>query len=355
MKVLITGNMGYIGPMVVQHLRQSRPEATLLGFDIGYFAGCLTGARLLPECRLDSQFFGDVRNFPASLLQGVDAIVYLAAISNDPMGNVFEAVTLDINYRAAIDLAKKAKTQGVRSFVFASSCSVYGYAAEGARHEESSVDPLTAYARSKVYAERDLAPLADSNFNITCLRFATACGMSDRLRLDLVVNDFVASAVAAKKITILSDGTPWRPIVHIEDIGRAFLAVLHAPLDLIWNEAFNVGRSEENYRISELAEIAQETVPGCRIEYAKDAGPDKRCYRVDCSKLARTLPEFKPQWDARRGAQQLYEAYQRFGLHLEDFEGPSYKRIDHIKQLMSTGRLDASLCWREREVAVALA
>jgi len=221
MRILVTGNMGYIGPGVVRQLRASHPTAFLQGFDTGYFAPCLTTSRVLPECRLDAQHFGDVREFPDELLQGVTAIVYLAAISNDPMGNAYESVTLDINYKAAIELAKKAKKAGVSSFVFASSCSVYGYAEDGARTENSPLDPLTAYARSKVFAERDLKPLASPEFRISCLRFATACGMSDRLRLDLVVNDFVASAIAAKKITILSDGTPWRPLIHVRDMARA--------------------------------------------------------------------------------------------------------------------------------------
>lgn len=221
MKILITGNMGYIGPTVVKRLKASYPNATLIGLDMGYFATCLTASRYLPECRVHAQVFTDVRSIDKELLSGVDAVVYLAAISNDPMGASFEEITLDVNHRAAIALAEQARAAGAKSFVFASSCSVYGFAEGGAKTEESEVNPLTAYAKSKVGAEKDLAALASQNFAVTCLRFATACGMSERLRLDLVLNDFVASAVTAKKITILSDGTPWRPLIHIRDMARA--------------------------------------------------------------------------------------------------------------------------------------
>ena len=221
MKILITGNMGYVGPILVRRLRDSYPDADLIGLDMGYFGNCLSSTGILPECRVNRQHFADVRNFPAALLSGVDAVVYLAALSNDPLGHAFEEATLDINYRSCVRAAKMAKEAGVKSFVFASSCSVYGSAEDGARTEASPVNPLTAYAKSKVWTERDLAPLADGRFKVTCLRFATACGMSDRLRLDLVLNDFVAGAVASKKISILSDGTPWRPLIHVKDMARA--------------------------------------------------------------------------------------------------------------------------------------
>jgi nucleoside-diphosphate-sugar epimerase len=203
--------------------------------------------------------------------------------------------------------------------------------------------------------ERDVSAMADDSFSPTFLRNATAFGVSPRLRFDLVLNNLVAWAYATGRVFIKSDGTPWRPIVHIEDISRAFIAVLHAPRNVVHNEAFNVGRNEDNYRIRELADIVKETVPGCVIEYAKDAGPDKRCYRVDCSKIQRVLPDFAPQWDARKGARELYDAYQRIGLKLDDFEGPRYKRIDHIKLLISNGRLDDSLRWKVSESASSLA
>lgn len=222
MKILITGNMGYIGPRVVQRFQQSYPQAILVGLDAGYFAHCLTNAHVLPECRADIQYFSDVRRLPPEAISEVDAIVHLAAISNDPMGNIFEEVTFDINHRASVDLAKEAKRNGVKAFIFASSCSMYGLADDTPRKESSPLNPLTAYAKSKSYTEVELQKLADKHFKVTSLRFATACGMSERLRLDLVVNDFVACAVTSKNITILSDGTPWRPLIHVKDMARAF-------------------------------------------------------------------------------------------------------------------------------------
>jgi nucleoside-diphosphate-sugar epimerase len=212
--------------------------------------------------------------------------------------------------------------------------------------EKAAFNPVTPYGHAKLLAEQDVAQLADADFSPTFLRNATAYGVSPRLRFDLVLNNLVALAFTTGRVFVKSDGTPWRPIVHIEDIARAFIAVLHAPREVVHNQAFNIGHNDENYRIRELADIVEETVPGCRIEYAKDAGPDKRCYRVDCSKAARMLPEFKPQWTARRGAQELYQAYKTVGLCLEDFEGPRYKRIAHIQQLLSSDRLDESLRWK---------
>src|SRR5258706_9398787 len=248
MKILITGNMGYVGPSVLKRLRRSYPQATLTGLDKGYFAHCLTNADVLPECRADIQFFADVRRLPREALQSVDAVVHLAAISNDPMGNTFEAVTYDINLRASIELAKLAKAAGAKTFVFASSCSMYGLADDTPRKETSALNPLTAYAKSKVLTEVELQKLADTTFTVTCLRFATACGMSDRLRLDLVVNDFVACAVTSKKITILSDGTPWRPLIHVNDMARAFDWAIgrgKGPFDFL---AVNVGSNTLDYQ-----------------------------------------------------------------------------------------------------------
>jgi nucleoside-diphosphate-sugar epimerase len=242
-----------------------------------------------------------------------------------------------------VKLAKLAKHAGVRRFVFSSSCSLYGSAGDELVTEEAEFNPVTPYGQSKVLAERDIAKLADRNFSPTFLRNATAYGVSPRLRFDIVLNNLVAWACTTKRIFLKSDGTPWRPIVHVEDICRAFVAVLNAPSQLVHNRAFNVGRTQENYRIRKLAEIVKETVPGCVIEYAPDAGPDKRCYRVDFSLIEKTLPSFQPQWDARKGAQQLYETYTRVGLDVEDFEGPRYNRIDHIRKLLSTGQLDQTL------------
>jgi len=298
MKILITGNMGYIGPSVVRQLRATNPGARLVGFDIGYFAHCLTGPSALPERQLDEQVFGDVRDVPNAVLEGVDAVIYLAAISNDPMGNAHETVTLDINHRAAVELAKRAKVAGAKSYVFASSCSVYGYAEDGARRESSPVDPLTAYARSKVGAERDLALLADADFKVTCLRFATACGMSDRLRLDLVVNDFVASAIAARKITILSDGTPWRPLIHVRDMARALdWAVGRETANGGAFLVVNTGSDSWNYQVKGLAEAVSAIIPGIEVSINTAAAPDKRSYKVDFSLFRKLAPNHQPQYD----------------------------------------------------------
>ena len=249
MKILITGNMGYVGPSVLQRLRQSYPQATLIGLDKGYFAHCLTNADILPECRADIQYFADVRQLRPETLQGVDAVVHLAAISNDPMGKTYEEITFDINFRASVELAKQAKSAGVKTFIFASSCSMYGLADDTPRKETSPLNPLTAYAKSKVHTEVGLQKLADKNFTVTCLRFATACGMSDRLRLDLVLNDFVACAVTSKNISILSDGTPWRPLIHVKDMARAFDWATRrgsAHGDFL---AVNVGSNTWNYQV----------------------------------------------------------------------------------------------------------
>jgi nucleoside-diphosphate-sugar epimerase len=280
-------------------------------------------------------------------VEGYEAVIHLAALSNDPLGNLDPALTYEINHVASVRLARMAKQAGVQRFLFSSSCSTYGAAGDDILTEEATFNPVTPYGRSKVLVEQDVSALADSNFSPTFLRNATAYGVSPRLRFDVVLNNLVAWAYATGMIYLKSDGTPWRPIVHVEDIARASIAVLNAPRELVHNQAFNVGINEENYQIRDLAEIVRETVPNCNIEYAPDAGPDKRTYRVDFSKLARVLPEFRPQWNARRGVEELYAAYQRVGLRLEEFEGPRYKRIDHIKQLLSEGRLDASLRWIE--------
>jgi len=346
MRILVTGNMGYIGPGVVRQLRASHPTAFLQGFDTGYFAPCLTTSRVLPECRLDAQHFGDVREFPDELLQGVTAIVYLAAISNDPMGNAYESVTLDINYKAAIELAKKAKKAGVSSFVFASSCSVYGYAEDGARTENSPLDPLTAYARSKVFAERDLKPLASPDFRISCLRFATACGMSDRLRLDLVVNDFVASAIAAKKITILSDGTPWRPLIHVRDMARAIDWAVTRPASnggefLI----VNTGTDSWNYQVKDLAQAVASVTPGIEVSINKAAPPDKRSYKVDFSLFRKLAPDHQPRVDLTETIRELKSGLEEMNFHDADFRKSQLMRLNTLAKLRANQLLTEDLRW----------
>lgn len=292
----------------------------------------------------------DIRDIELEDLQGFDAVLHLAGLSNDPLGNLNPQLTYEINHRASVKLAQLAKQAGVSRFIFSSSCSNYGAGGVDWLDENSEFNPVTPYGVSKVNVERDVRELADDNFSPTFLRNATAFGVSPRLRFDLVLNNLVAWAFTKGLVYIKSDGTPWRPIVHIEDISRAFIAVLEAPRELVHNEAFNVGRNQDNYQIRDLADIVRDTVPNCRVEYAPDAGPDKRCYRVDCSKIAETL-NFQPVWDARKGAEQLYQAYAKVGLTLEEFEGDRYQRIAHIKYLINNGLLDNNLRWQHETLA----
>lgn len=336
MKILITGNLGYVGSELVKLLRKTYPSAELIGFDIGYFAKQITNRDTAPEIYLDNQVYGDVRKFPEHLLHGVDAVIQLAAISNDPIGNKFEKITLDVNYESVIDIARKAKKAGVKKMVFASSCSVYGFAEESARTEESEVNPLTAYAKSKVFAERDLKPLADDNFTVTCLRFATACGLSDRLRLDLVLNDFVAGAISSGEINILSDGTPWRPLINVRDMGRALIWGVERVASNGGNYlVINTGSNSWNYQVKELAYAIHGILPETKVSVNKDAQPDKRSYKVSFDKFEKMASGHTPVYNLEQSIADLVE-----GLKSINFSDKNYRESRLIRLYVVNELLD---------------
>jgi nucleoside-diphosphate-sugar epimerase len=340
MRMLVTGHKGYIGTVMVPMLLGAGHDVVGVDSDLFRQSTFTAGIQDVPELRLD------LRDIMPAHLEGFEAVIHLAGLSNDPLGDLNPRLTHDINHLASVRLARLARDAGVSRFLYSSSCSSYGAAGDNLVDETAELSPITAYAISKVRVEGDVAPLANDRFSPTFLRNATAYGVSPRLRFDLVLNNLVAWACTTGRVHVKSDGSPWRPLVHIEDIARAFLAALAAPREAIHNQALNVGQSEENYRIRELAEIVREVVPGSRIDYAEDGGPDPRCYRVDFGKISRLLPEFKPRWNARRGAEELYAAYRSAGLALGDYEGPRFKRIDHLKGLLASGRVDATLRWK---------
>jgi len=339
MKVLVTGHNGYVGSVMVPMLQAAGHD--VVGLDTYFFEGCTFGDAV-PDIRAHRL---DLRDVEPEHLAGSEAVIHLAALSNDPLGNLHAATTYAINHGASVRLARAAKAAGVSRFLFASSCSLYGVAGDGLLAEDAAFNPITAYGESKVRVEADVAILADDGFSPTYMRNATAYGVSPRLRADLVINNLVGYAITTGKVQLQSDGTPWRPLVHVEDFSAAFIAALHAPRDAVHNQAFNVGLTEENYQVRDLAEMVEAVVPGSSVTYAADAGPDPRSYRVDCSKLATTLPEFRPQWTVSRGIEQVYEAFHRRRLTEDEFLSSRYLRIKRIRELLQSGHLDEALRW----------
>ncbi len=340
MKILLTGHHGYIGSVMVPVLRNAGHEVT--GLDTFFYEGCdLVEGEETPALRID------LRDADPAVLAGHEAIVHLAALSNDPIGDFSPELTREINFEATVRLARAAKEAGVDRFVFSSSCSMYGTSTpETAVDENAPLKPLTAYAQSKVLSEGALAELADDHFSPVFMRNATAYGVSPRLRIDIVLNNLVGWAFTTGKVKIMSDGTPWRPLVHVEDISLATLAILEAPRDVVHGEAFNVGRDEENYQVRDLAEIVRETVDNCEIEYAGSGDPDPRSYRVDFGRFDRAFPDAGLHWTARAGAQELLDAYRIAGMTREQFESDRYIRLKHLRLLLEQGDLDDQLRWR---------
>jgi nucleoside-diphosphate-sugar epimerase len=347
-RILVTGNMGYVGSVLVKHLRERQPKSELIGYDAGFFGHCLTSRTVLPETCVDRQVFGDVRDLPAALLEGVTGVVHLAAVSNDPMGNRFERATDDINHLASARLARLACDAGVRSFVFASSCSIYGAAGNAPRVEDDPANPLTAYARSKIATEKDLTA-SDGQMTVTCLRFATACGMSDRLRLDLVLNDFVACALASNEISVLSDGTPWRPLIDVADMALAIeWALLRGPDSGGRHLVVNTGSDEWNYTVRDLATAVQAAIPGVTVSINTDAPPDKRSYRVDFGLFRRLAPEHQPRVSLEASVNRLVGGLRALDFADREFRSSQLVRLQTLSSLIADGSLSNDLRWQIR-------
>ena len=343
--ILIAGNMGYVGPAVIRCLRKAFPTTRLTGLDTGLFAHCLTGSNYFPDRLLNAQLFMDIRDISEQLLEDVDAVVNLAAISNDPMGKTFAEQTLQINCEAAVRLAELAERKSVRRYVFASSCSVYGFAEGNARKESDPLNPLTAYAHSKIGTEQQIEPMAGKDFRVTCLRFPTACGMSDRLRLDLVLNDFVASAVATGKIEILSDGTPWRPLIDTNDMALAIQWALTRDGQGGDFLAINAGADESNYQIRDLAEMVRSEIPGVDISVNQDAAPDNRSYRVDFSLYRELAADYLPRMGLQDSVKALHSGLSAMQFKEKNFRESSLIRLRVLVDHIDTGRLKDNIRW----------
>ncbi len=339
-RILLTGHEGYIGSVMAPLLVKAGYQVT--GLDSGYFHDCtfVPDADAIPAVRKD------IRDLKPDDVRGCDAVIHLAALSNDPIGNLNQEWTEEINYKASVRLAELARAAGVRRFLFSSSCIMYGMTETAVVTEESPLDPKTTYAMSKVKAERAIRELARDGFSPTFLRNGTVYGVSPRMRFDTVLNGLMAAAVATGKVTVLSDGKPWRPVLHVQDIARSFLAVLQAPIEAVHNQVFNNGANDLNYQIIELARIVVETVPGCELEVRKSAGADQRTYKADFSKFARTFPDFQFRWNARSGARQLYDAFQSAHLRREQLADPRFTRLAWLKHLLDSGQLDPQLRWQ---------
>jgi nucleoside-diphosphate-sugar epimerase len=342
MRVLITGHAGYIGSVMAPFLIEAGHD--VVGLDVGYFAGCDLGSGPEPI----AEMVLDLREVRASDLEGFDAVLHLAALSNDPLGSIDPELTYEINFGASVRLALAAKAAGVPRFLFASSCSLYGKAGADALDETAALAPVTPYAETKAWFERALSPMADDDFSPSYLRNATAHGVSPRLRGDLVVHNLVASALATGEVLIKSDGSPWRPLIHVEDICRGFLAVLEAPRELVHDQAFNVGRNDQNFQVRDIADVVAAAVPGSEVVYAPGGEPDLRDYRVDFSKIHAQLPEFKTQWGLEESVTDLVGALQTHGLSLDTLDGPRHTRLRRIQELRTAGALDERLRWVNR-------
>lgn len=343
-EILVTGHNGFIGPLLVNLLVEKGYSVT--GLDTDYYG---------PDCALFKaetrsgkfkEIKKDIRNITAEDLEEIDAVCHLAALSNDPVGQLNPDLTYEINYKSSVKLANLSKKIGVKKFIYSSSCSLYGKAGDAALSETASFNPMTAYAKSKVMAEEEILPMGDDNFCVTGLRNATAYGISPKLRLDLVVNDLVGWAVVTNQIRILSDGTPWRPLIHAEDIGRAFLAVIEAPVEAVNKEAFNVGIDSENYQVKEIANMVGEIIPGCKIVITGEHGPDSRSYRVDFNKIKEQLLQFKPVWNLRKGIKEIYEHYSKYKMDEEKFYGRYFVRLRQLNYLLDSGLINKELYWR---------
>lgn len=343
-KILITGNLGYVGPVLTKKIKNDFSEYQIIGFDSGYFLTNITSNTVVSDILVSEQYFGDIRNFPVSILKDVESVIHLAAISNDPMSNSFEEVTYDINYNSSIKLAMLAKEAGVNNFIFASSCSVYGFAENGERVESSELNPLTAYAKSKVLTEKALIELADKDFKITCLRFATACGASDRLRLDLVINDFVASAISNNKISILSDGSPWRPLINVKDMARAISWAISRNNGGEYL-VVNTGSNDWNFQVKDIAYRIKEILPGTIIDINSNAQPDKRSYKVDFSLFHELAPEAYPKITINETINELIEKFNSINFKDANFRNSNFVRLNMINSLKNSNQLDNTLYW----------